>query len=107
MGILGTLLDLDRVLLSSVSALTCLLGLDLDLERDEVVDTEDILDKIELLSNPCVGVEEVDGVGSKEVVELLVAAVLREDRMEETAREVEDLGLSEVTGGRTAEAAAG
>ena len=51
MGVRGTLRDLDRVLLFSASAWTCLFGLDRDLEREEVVDTEDILDEREIKSN--------------------------------------------------------
>ena len=47
-GIRGTLLDLERVFLSSVSFFTCLLGLDLD---------------------PCDDVEGAVGVGSKDLEE--------------------------------------
>ena len=69
MGVRGTLRDLDRVLLFSASAWTCLFGLDRDLEREEVVDTEDILDEREIKSNRW-GADEVDsaeGVGRRGV----------------------------------------
>ena len=54
-GVRGTLRDLDLAFLSSESLLTCLLGFDLDLERDEAIETDDILevlDEIDLVSNP-------------------------------------------------------
>ena len=119
MGVRGTLRDLDLVFLSSAPVLTCLFGLDRDLEREEAFDTEDILEEIDLESNPWVDDRGPDGVGRRGIGRSSVAVVLHAGLVEvervlsmersadlapEAAREEEAQYLSDA-GGRTAEAA--